>query len=317
MNACWLVRRRGLTLVELLAVIAIIGLLVALLLPAVQGAREAARRTQCGNNLRQVALAYHGVHTSENALPALCGYTIDPLLPPAALFILPFLDQVSLHARYDRTRPVRDAANRECVTTPVATLICPSDPQAAAPILPDRWQQNMNPAACHGLWYAPSLGPVHDRYVGGQGCVYCSGGNPSDCCQGSDFGSSGGPFPGMFVRRPARVSFASVRDGLSTTILLGETLPGHSVANGAFMQNFPGSATHIPLNTMISDTGFDKAGVTGVARWQHTMGFKSQHPGGAFVALADGSVHFLAEVIDYALFNALGTRAGREPVSLP
>jgi len=319
--------RRGMTLVELLAVIAIIGLLVALLLPAVQSARESARRMQCGNNLRQVVLAYHGVHTSENALPALCGYDVDPLLPPASLMILPHLDQLPIFSRFDRGKTVRDAANQPVLTTPVPAFACPSDPQAASPILDSRWQAGagqLNPPACHGLWYAPSLGPLHDRYVGGPGCVYCPTGANSPCCQGEYSGSpfaptypSGSTFPGMFVRRPTRVTFAAVRDGLSNTILLGETLPAHSVANGAYLQNIPGSPTHIPLNTMISDAGFDKEGVTGIARWQHTMGFKSQHPGGAFVALADGSVHFLAEAIDYALFNALGTKAGREAVTLP
>lgn len=312
--------RRGMTLVELLAVIAIIGLLMALLLPAVQAARESARRMQCGNNLKQVALAYHGVHASENALPALCGYTVNQLVPPASLAILPHLDQLPLFSQFDQKKTVRDPVNLPVVTTPVASVICPSDPQATAPILANRWQSgagNPNPATCLGLWYAPSLGPLHDRFPGGPGCVYCPTGNNSACCQGDWSGSGGSPFPGMFVRRPTRVTFASARDGLSNTILLGETLPGHSVANGAYLQNIPGSPTHIPLNTMMSDAGIDSAGVTGLANWQHTMGFKSVHPGGAHVAMADGSVHFLSESIDYALFNALGTKAGREAVTLP
>lgn len=317
--------RRGLTLVELLAVIAIIGLLVALLLPAVQSARESARRIHCGNNLRQVTLAYHGVHTSENALPALCGYTINQLVPPASLAILPHLEQLPLFSRFDQEKTVRDSANLAVVTTPVASFVCPSDPQSTAPILANRWQSGAsqwNPPSCHGLWYAPSLGPLHDRYPGGPGCVYCPTGANSPCCQGDWSGSGGSPFPGMFVRRPSRVSFAAVRDGLSNTILLGETLPAHSVVNGAYLQNCPGSPTHIPLNTMMSDAGFDSyleaAGLPpGVANWQHTMGFKSLHPGGAHVAMADGSVQFLAEAIDYALFNALGTKAGREAVTLP
>jgi prepilin-type N-terminal cleavage/methylation domain-containing protein/prepilin-type processing-associated H-X9-DG protein len=310
------------TLVELLVVIAIIGILIALLLPAVQAAREAARRMQCSNNLKQMGLAMHNYHLAHAKLPFMCGLTFART-GTASAFILPHLEQQALYNQFDFSRTMNDPINRPAITTPVAAFICPSDPQAGNPILNNRIQNYNNPAACHGLWYAPSMGPLHDRMVGKPGCVYCekprsSASDPeSYCCQGLDFASGDTTFPGMFARRPTSVRFEEVKDGLSNTILLGETLPAHSVFNGAYMQNFPGCATHIPLNTMMDDAGIDAIGAGGLCKWQHTMGFKSRHPGGANFALADGSVRFLSETIDYKTYNALGTKAGGEAVSDP
>ena len=309
-------RRSAFTLVELLVVIAIIGMLIALLLPAVQAAREAARRMQCSNHLKQIGLAYHNYHSTHRVLPFMCGYMLARTGTASAL-ILPYLEQQNLYGQFDFNRAMNDPANTNAVTTPVATFICPSDPQGGKPILANRTQPDKNPSECHGLWYAPSMGPLHDRYPRGEGCVYCEAGHDSYCCQGEDFASHGSPFPAMFARLPVSARFADIRDGLSNTIMLGETLPGHSVFNGAYMQNFPGCATHIPLNTMISDDGIDSTGSSGLANWQHTMGFKSLHPGGAQFALADGSVQFLNETIDYKVYNALGTKAGGEVAAVP
>jgi prepilin-type processing-associated H-X9-DG protein len=99
--------------------------------------------------------------------------------------------------------------------------------------------------------------------------------------------------------------------------MAGETLPSHSVYNGAYMNNYPLSPTNIPLNTLLSDDGIDAPGANGLHKWQHTMGFKSLHPGGANFVMADGSVHFLTDTIDYQLYNELGTRAGGETAELP
>ncbi len=314
--------RSGFTLVELLVVIAIIGILIALLLPAVQSAREAARRMRCSNNMKQICLAMHNYHTAHRTLPFMCGYSYARTATASAM-ILPYLEQQPLYEQFDFRKAMNDPANRTAVTTPVATFICPSDPQGSDPVLSDRTQQNINPADCHGLWYAPSMGPLHDRRSGSGGCMYCeepryTASDPENyCCQGLDFGRPGASFPGMFARHPTSARFSSVSDGLSNTILLGETLPGDSVFNGAYVNNFPGCATHIPINTMMSDEGIDSAGASGLANWQHTMGFKSRHPGGAQFAMVDGSVQFLAETIDYRIFNGLGTKAGGEIASIP
>ncbi|NLF08381.1 MAG: DUF1559 domain-containing protein [Pirellulaceae bacterium] len=315
------------TLVELLVVITIIGILIALLLPAVQAAREAARAIQCRNNLKQIALAMHNYESTRGELPFMCGYYhrvpgsgfVPHVTGTASAFILPFIEQQGVYDMFDFNRAMNDPANHRAVTTQIPAFICPSDPQGTEPILGNRTQQNINPAECHGLWYAPCMGPIHDRYTGGLGCIYCECHVPPGCycCQSEDFASNYLAYPGMFARRAVGTRFSEVSDGLSYTILLGETLPGHSVFNGAYVQNFPGSTTHIPINNMMSDEGIDSAGVSGLANWQHTMGFKSLHPGGAHFAMADGSIHFINDTIDYKLFNALGTKAGGEVVKVP
>jgi prepilin-type N-terminal cleavage/methylation domain-containing protein/prepilin-type processing-associated H-X9-DG protein len=316
--------RRGFTLVELLVVIAIIGILIALLLPAVQAAREAARRMQCSNHLKQVGLALHNYHATHRCLPFGSGYTIARAGTWAAM-ILPYLEQQNVYDLFDFNQPMNHANNRDAITTRVETYICPTDPAGRNHVLDKRMLTENNPPVCHGNWYPGCMGPVHDRYPGGTPyCVYCPGEGgtvlPSFCCQGQNFGSSASPdgkipagsFPGMFGRYPHSISFMEVRDGLSNTIMCGETLPSHSVYNGAYMNNYPLSATNIPLGTMFDDDGVDAPGPGGLHKWQHTTGYKSLHPGGANFVLGDGSVRFLNDTIDYRLYNAMGTRAGDE-----
>ena len=319
-------RKTGFTLVELLVVIAIIGILIALLLPAIQAARESARRAHCMNNLKTVALAMLTYEHHNKKFPFMCGYTIQPSAPTAQASILPYMEHSSLYKQFNFKKNMSDASNRAAVTTPVSEFICPSDPQASKPILANRVQVNgtINAPTCHGLWYAPCQGPLHDRLPGLPGCLFCGGAGTSNvpppdcyCCQGSDLALYSTTFPGMFARRPTSTLVKEVRDGLSHTLLIGETLPAHSVFNAAFNQNQPGCCTHIPLNTMISDDGLDTNGTNGLHQWQYTLGFKSLHPGGAQFAYGDGSVSFLVDVIDYRLFNALGTKAGGEVVSRP
>jgi hypothetical protein len=115
---------------------------------------------------------------------------------------------------------------------------------------------------------------------------------------------------GMFCRCPDGYGFGEVRDGLSNTFMCGETLPAHCGWNGAYNPNFTVAPTTIPLNTMISDKGAHTL-------WWSSSGFKSMHPGGAFLAMGDASVQFISENIDFKLYNHLGTRAGGEAVTLP
>ena len=114
----------------------------------------------------------------------------------------------------------------------------------------------------------------------------------------------------MFGRHRSGIRFNNVTDGLSNTIMNGETLPGQCVFMGTFSANFNISPTNIPLNTMVSDNGIG-------VNWAKTSGFKSRHPGGANLLLGDGTVRFFNDTIDFQLYNALGTRAGGEVVSIP
>ena len=114
----------------------------------------------------------------------------------------------------------------------------------------------------------------------------------------------------MFGRYKNGITFASVSDGCSNTIMVGETLPGQCIFISTFAGNFNISPTTVPINTMVSDGGQSTL-------WWASSGFKSLHPGGANFAMADGSIHFFSESIDFQLYNALGTRAGHEAASVP
>lgn len=307
-------RRSAFTLVELLVVIAIIGVLVALLLPAVQAAREAARRMQCTNNLKQIALGMHNYHDTKQTLPFACGFTKQTGTWVA--FLHPFIEQQNLYNTFDFNKSLADPVNEPAVRTVVPTYLCPSDSSRAEALTGGRIQPYHNPPKSLATWYVVSMGPCRDGSSSGNSCTFCSASPqvPSYCCQGSNYGSSGpeGNCPGLFGRTwMTSIPFGEVTDGLSNTIMVGETIPKHCTYNGAYNQNFPMAGTSIPLNTMLETTdGVD-------SNWWRGCGFKSKHAGGANFAIADGSVHFLSENIDYKLYNEMGTRAGGEVVALP
>ena len=296
--------------------IAIIGILIALLLPAVQAAREAGRRSQCSNNLKQIGLGMQNYHDAHKRLPF--GSSYNPNVTGNwCAFLLPFIEEQNAYNLFNFNVALYAPANQNAVVSIINTYICPSDPQSASPILSNRMEIGFNnPANTLGLWYPVSLGPTQP-----DDCPFCPVDNPSAtnyCCQGCSFGTfsfcPNNPGPGntagMFGRYQRSISFREVSDGLNHTFMAGETIPGHCAWNGAFNSNFPELPTTIPLNTMVSDNG------TG-GNYPTTCGFKSYHPGGGSFVMGDGSVHFIDDTIDYQLYNQLGTRAGGEYVALP
>jgi prepilin-type N-terminal cleavage/methylation domain-containing protein len=312
-------RCNAFTLVELLVVIAIIGILVALLLPAVQAAREAARKAQCQNNMRQLALASHEYHTAHGALPQATYYneTGHPLVGGLwTILIMPHIEEQSLYDKFDLkvANPMIAAVNAPLLKTVISTFICPSDPAAQTPIMTGRSisHPGINPDVALGLWYPACMGPTSTDT-----CVFCPlpKNSPTDpdsyCCQGWNYGTRNpeNNSVGMFGRFPKGFKFSQVTDGLSSTIMLGESLPDQCVYNTAFAPNFPIAGTTIPLNTLNQST---------LVYGEHVRacGYKSRHPGGAHLAMGDASVHFISESIDYRLYNELGTRAGAESRSL-
>ena len=301
------------TLVELLVVITIIGILIALLLPAVQAAREAARRMQCQNNLKQLALALHNYHEAHGSLP----YGSDAYITAKAGYgtwvalILPYIEQGNIPYDYSKTNC--DPANTLAVKTVLATLICPTDPASQTPLLGGRIQTWENPAQSMGLWYPASMGPTRDGSTTGNSCVFCPEPFPSYCCQGNIYGTDGPPgnFVGMFGRYHRSIHFSEVTDGLSSTLMLGETLPSQCTYNGAYNMNFPIAGTTIPINI------FEETIEGQDTLWYRGCGYKSLHPGGANFAMGDGSIHFFSETIDYRVYNYLGSRAGGEIANVP
>jgi prepilin-type N-terminal cleavage/methylation domain-containing protein/prepilin-type processing-associated H-X9-DG protein len=320
--------RRGFTLVELLVVIAIIGILMALLLPAIQAARESARRAQCKNNLKQLALGLNTYHEAMKTLPyASAGDTSNSSSAGGVwtTFLLPYIEEIGLHKQIDFKLHVKSLPSA-IVQTLIPAFVCPTDASNTDAILDKRYATT-NPSTAMGLWYTASMGPTAPDK-----CLYCPNTSASPdnyCCQGNNFGTkatSSGAAPGgydypvssgvgMFMRSKRSIPFVKVHDGLSHTFLLGETLPRQCAFISAFAVNFNVSSTTIPLNTFEDDTVLGNP-VSG-NNWWKTSGFKSNHPGGAHISMCDGSVHFVNEDIDYRTYNNLGTRAGGEIASLP
>jgi prepilin-type N-terminal cleavage/methylation domain-containing protein len=311
-------RFRGFTLVELLVVIAIIGVLVALLLPAVQAAREAARRTRCSNNLKQIGLALHNYEDTHKRLPYGTPGCCTPNGSNWVVSIFPHIEYGNLQDKLDLSGNFKTTPQNATVigqVTKLPAFICPTDPAANKPV-DVRYTHNITPA--HLLWYPASMGPTHMDQ-----CPYCPNTTPSEtnfCCQGWNFGTgAGGGFPagtfsGMFGRTAHSIRMGEVTDGLSNTWMVGETLPAHCTFMGVFSQNFPTSGTSIPLGTMV-DRGVGKPGEG--TEWFRSCGFKSMHPAGANFALGDASVRFVMNSIDYRLYNEIGTRAGGESAPVP
>jgi prepilin-type N-terminal cleavage/methylation domain-containing protein/prepilin-type processing-associated H-X9-DG protein len=311
----------GFTLVELLVVIAIIGVLIALLLPAIQAAREAGRCAQCANNLHQIGVALHNYHQAMNHLPygtdfaGFYGPNPTNKYGTWTIFILPYLELKNAYSQFKLNKPLPDPANADAVTMKISVYICPSDPLASRPILKNRGDADYggNPIQSLGLWYPACIGPTHP-----DNCPFCPNPTPGPknwCCQGWNWGTSNPPANavGMFGRYPKAYKFKDVTDGTSNTIMAAETRPGDCIFNGAFCPNFPVASTSIPLNTFLSDHGIKGTDdPSSGLLWAKTSGYKSYHPGGANFLMGDGSLHFFVSSIDFQLYNALGTRAGRE-----
>jgi prepilin-type N-terminal cleavage/methylation domain-containing protein/prepilin-type processing-associated H-X9-DG protein len=318
---------RGFTLVELLVVIAIIGILIALLLPAIQAAREAARRSECINNLKQIGLAMQNYHSAHNQLPygSWWGTPAGIKNPRTwAADLLPFMEYNNLFDVLHFEVDLNDPLNRDAVRTIIETYICPTDEMAQTPILVDGWGAGQGPAYYWNpypqmaLWYVGNMGPTQPDF-----CKFCKDQNPSKknwCCQGYNFGTGENPvdrshyFAGVMSRHAVNIRFKDVTDGLSSTFFAGETLPHQCYYNGVYSSNFAAYPTNIPLNWLEDD---DDAPEGRPGSYFRTCGFKSMHPSGANFVMCDGSVQFINETIDFQLYNALGSREGEEVATIP
>jgi prepilin-type N-terminal cleavage/methylation domain-containing protein/prepilin-type processing-associated H-X9-DG protein len=310
------VSRRGFTLIELLVVIAIIGILVGLLLPAVQAAREAARRTECVNNLKQLALAVHHYESTSKKIPVnrygdykfpthWGGPWEDSYSWSWLAGILPFVEQQSL---WDQA----DVPNVRLVDSPVlaaspAMFLCPSDSLEGNGPQPER---------SHYLRTNIPVGMTN--YKGVQGANFCWGdwanpGTNGRTCEPWEEGD-GMLYP-MNWTRP--IGWRNVRDGTSSTLMIGEDLyvaerPGAGRFGLGYAWAHSVEACAIaafPLNARRPDGSPYAPG-----DWQGQNGFHSYHPGGAQFALADGSVRFVSDTIALGVLRSLATLQGREAV---
>jgi len=333
--------KRGFTLVELLVVIAIIGILVSLLLPAVQAAREAARRTQCLNNMKQLGLAVLNYETSfgrcpPGAVPSLPWKTLQErckqdlvkckwdIKADAAfghngaswmVFILPYIEQQSLHDGWDFTRSV--AANELVARKDIGTYYCPtrrvgirqSDIDNGLMFL--GWDRG-------GTDYGGCIG-------GGNGFLDCNfGGNCSPPCQHqihvTRFGGGGNVTPpdlGIFAVDGGR-RLLDITDGISKTIATGEV--ERLYEPNASCSRISDDGWAVGGAATIFDTCADLPGADGMPSSGINSGHfqtpGSDHPGGAHLGMADGSVHFFSENTSGFVFQDMGSCAGGEVFEL-
>lgn len=288
--------RHGFTLVELLVVIAIIGILVALLLPAVQAAREAARRMSCTNNMKQIALASHNYHDAFNSLPmGWIGLNAGTGRVPLsegdpgwgwAAHVLPFIEQVTVGDILQDTLPITNAANATARDTHLPIYRCPSDANS----------QEFFDLDVAGT---PVTIPAAN-YVGMFGTLEledCEGLAAGVQCRGD------GPF---FHNSSTR--FRDFLDGTSSTLLLGERYSKHG--QSTWLGAIPGGDESFARILAIADHPPNDAG-------GHLDDPGSYHPAGTNFALADGSVRIVVETIDLTIYHGLATMQGGEAVSVP
>jgi prepilin-type N-terminal cleavage/methylation domain-containing protein len=284
----------GFTLVELLVVIAIIGVLVGLLLPAVQFAREAARAASCKNNLRQVALALTMHHDTRNRLPA--GWSTSETNGWSwAMQALPFMEHSVLHKSIQRTLPVSDAANAVARTTVVPSFICPSDPGEAvfgifgnAPEPPPGDETPINVDQGTELFKL-----ARSSYVGNFGTMEIE-----DSLDNGD---------GIFYQN-SMTRFANITDGLSNTVLVGErgSKLGSSTWTGIVLDANEPFARLVAIGDHTPNHPL-----------QHFDDFSSHHVNGVHFALCDGSVRRIDDGIAIEVYQAMLTRKGKEVYSTP
>jgi prepilin-type N-terminal cleavage/methylation domain-containing protein/prepilin-type processing-associated H-X9-DG protein len=329
-------RSKGFTLVELLVVIAIIGVLVALLLPAVQAAREAARRSQCANNLKQIGLAMHNYHDTLKTLPT--GYTNDWGLaqdfrgqnyahhttsPPVryraswswSAYVAPYMELSAQHDLLGVTRrhaalALADPAVQQLLRNPVSVLRCPSDDGPRLNTSGDRRPADVNDVR-HDVALTNYVGVSH-----GRGTLDID--NRQNNCTGV-----------LFV--DSEINFRDVSDGTSNVLMAGERAwetyharCSRRQANGAAIPFV------IATSNLLNHANRGDSAAVGVAGnginfpcavedctnlWNVKSGFYSRHPGGAMFVFVDGSVQFLSETLDLTTFRRLADRRDGNPVS--
>jgi len=310
---CRIPRTRGFTLVELLVVITIIGILIALLLPAVQAARSAARRLQCSNNLKQIGVALHNYHSAHNIFPP--GNTLGAWSYKTLL--LPYLEQTAAYSHIDFGNNIQNIANSRCesghhncrqevirlqdagLPDPASgwksVLYCPSDRRG-------------------GITYPPFGGGIHrlGNYLGVGGdeapilsegrCVYPpwhSSYDPADIPEVSN---------GMLSYN-SNIRVADAKDGTSNTMIVGERGISHTLDYGwDTCAGVEGDAW------LAVGAGFSEGDAENNPGFVHDMHFWSYHSGGGHFLLADGSARFLSYHIDFTTYKALATRDGGEVI---
>ena len=310
----------GFTLVELLVVIAIIGVLIALLLPAVQAAREAARRSSCQNNLKQLGLALQNYHGTYGVFPQNSDWRAPGPERKGSMHVslLPYIEAQVVRDQLDLTGDViaQFLDRPDLAATVLPVFLCPSDTgnglgEALFGGEPEAYTN-----------YGPSVGAQRTFSDGGSCNTY----------PGNEFGngpvvhantSNADNTSGIFSREGFAAKISQIPDGTTNTIAMGELLSECNFelqGRGWFRSQTWYIATSIPINfptcrdSPPGNDGETKKDCNSWNNWSTSAGFKSWHPGGAQFVLADGSVHFISDDIEYRNYQRLGDRQDGETV---
>ena len=286
-------RRRGFTLIELLVVIAIIAILIALLLPAVQQAREAARRSQCKNNLKQLGLALHNYHDNSLTFPlSKTTATAPARYRSGYVGMLPYLDQAPMYNTMDQSLSQLVAPNLQFNTRVISVLVCPSDPDSGRTDL----------GGADGS--TTGAGADYSFNVGDNRNSTTTTGAPGTDSYGNI--GLGVPGRGPFTRYSWVSRIRDITDGTSNTIALGESLASHCIWQAAWsVQSF--ATTAFPPN-------YANATFKASPGNPDCIGYRSAHVGGVHVLMLDGAVRFISDNISGTTLNALASRANGEVV---
>jgi prepilin-type N-terminal cleavage/methylation domain-containing protein/prepilin-type processing-associated H-X9-DG protein len=302
--------RRAFTLVELLVAIAIIGVLVALLLPAVQAARESARRMTCSNKLKQLSLGCHQHHDTYSMFPP--GWVQSPFIVPQAeivqgghgyvAFILPYIEQQALANIYHWDKRAQGPENQPVVTTQLKVMQCPSAE-------PNRW-------------VTTEEDPANYSYGGKGACGDYAGVKEIDSSLAElNLVDPVADYDGVLAHNHL-TRLAEITDGASQTILIAECAGRPKLWRaGRLVPEIVAPGGVWASGTLLFGLGSTPDGISqpgpcaiNCTNNRETYSF---HPGGANVTFADGSVHFLKANIDMRVFARLATRAGGETVTIP
>lgn len=319
-------RRTAFTLVELLVVIAIIGVMVGLLLPAVQAAREAARRMQCSNNVKQLGLAFHNYHDTFRNFPINFAWRGRPGLGgggPAISdtgkswlqMILPYIEQNNLFESIDFSVGLREAGgipgnpiaiqqNRLAAATVIQTYLCPSDGLHDNGLLNgrsdtagnDRWAVTNYKACAGSNWAWGTFAWTNN--LGGR-----NGGNSDGLNAGNGVLCSNQNNTNPVTR------MRDLTDGTSNTFITGEALPHFSRWNWWYNPNAATATCAIPLNRALRIP-------RNIGNWPNNFSFDSRHPGGGNFGLGDGGVRFVSDSVDTMIYRGYATISSGEVVTL-